>query len=67
MRLQGEKEMKRCIVKFNGKESCNIEADMLCREEGIVFAYKGTDLVGVFDLGFVDAIILSTSKGGSET
>lgn len=58
--------MKRCLVRFNKGESCNIEADMLCREEGIVFAYKNTELVGAFDLGCVDVIFLSEQKGGGE-
>jgi hypothetical protein len=67
MRLQGEKEMKRCVVKFNKTEFCNIEADMISREDSIVFVHRGTELVGVFDLGCVDAIYLTAKKGDAES
>lgn len=51
--------MKRCVVKFKG-DYCNIEADRIEREDAIVFAYNGSNLVGIFDLGFVDAIYMTT-------
>ena len=57
--------MKRCVVRFKG-DYCNIEADMICREESVVFVYKGTELVGVFGLGYVDAIWLTEKKGDGE-
>lgn len=58
--------MKRCVVKYNKNEFCNIEATMLSREDSIVFVHKGTELVGVFDLGYVDAIWLTEKKGDGE-
>lgn len=59
--------MKRCVVRFNKTEFCNIEADMICREDSIVFVFRGTELVGVFDLGYVDAIWLTEKKGDAES
>lgn len=56
--------MKRCVVKFRDGGFCNIEANLLVREEGIVFVFDATSLVGAFDLGYIDAIYL-TEKGGS--
>lgn len=58
--------MKRCVVRFNKGEFCNIEATMISRDEGIVYVHKGTELVGVFDLGYVDAIWLTEKKGDGE-
>ena len=50
--------MKRCVVKYRDG-FCNIPATMICREDAIVYVFNGTDLVGVFDLGYVDAIYLT--------
>lgn len=51
--------MKRCVVKFRDGGFCNIEANLLVREEGIVFVFDATSLVGAFDLGYIDAIYLT--------
>lgn len=59
--------MKRCVVRFNKTEFCNIEADMIFREDSIVFVCRGTELVGVFDLGYVDAVWLTEKKGDGES
>lgn len=58
-----EQNLKRCVVRF-GENFCNIEADQIWREESIVIVYRGKEIVGIFDLGFVDAIWL-TEKGGN--
>lgn len=34
----------------------NIDATRIVREESIIFAYHGEELVGVFDLGAIDAL-----------
>lgn len=44
--------MKRCVVKYKDG-FCNIPATMICREDAIVYVFSGTDLVGIFDLGFL--------------
>lgn len=58
-------KIKRCVVKFSNGSFCNIEADMIVREEGIIFAFNKTSLAGAFDLGFIDAIYLNekTDRG----
>lgn len=56
--------MKRCVVRFNKGEFCNIEATMLCREDSVVFVYNGTELVAMFDLGYIDAIWMNEKGDG---
>ena len=47
--------MTRLIVTFNGANSSyiNIPADRLVREDDAIVAYRGTELVGYFDVGCV--------------
>lgn len=59
-----EQNLKRCVVRF-GDNFCNIEADQIWREESIVIVYNGKEIVGIFDLGFVDAIYLTETKGAN--
>ena len=42
---------------------CNIAADSMTEREGMIFVYRGEKLVGVFDLGAVDAIYISGKEG----
>lgn len=53
--------MKKCVVKFKNGYIC-INADRLEREEGLIFAFDGEKLVGVFDLGFIDTVHLCEQK-----
>lgn len=53
--------MKRIIVK--GKDwHCNIPVTKVVRDENIVFAYCGSEFVGMFDLGSVNCIWVSEEQ-----
>lgn len=52
--------MMRLIVYLNGVDSfVNIAADSVQKDESHVYAYKGKELVGIFDLGMVSVLYLS--------
>ena len=45
---------------LNGVDSfVNIAADSVQKDESHVYAYKGKELVGIFDLGMVSVLYLS--------
>lgn len=48
----------KCVVRFKDN-FVNIPADRLTEAEGMVYVYRGNELVGVFDLGFIDSIYIS--------
>lgn len=50
--------MKRLIVKFKDGHT-NLAVTDVTREGDVVFAYNGTDFVGMFDMGAVDALYVS--------
>lgn len=59
--------MKKLIVKYHENEKdcfVNITAERITERDGIIFAYSGERLVGVFDMGFINAAYLS--EGGGE-
>lgn len=52
--------MMRLIVYLNGVDGfINIAADRVERDDTFVIAYKGEQVVGMFDLGAVMALYLS--------
>ena len=53
----------RLIVYYKPDSHVNIAADRMAEDDGIVRAYRGEQLVGVFDLGVIDMIYLS---GGND-
>lgn len=56
--------MKKLVVRTK-EWYCNIPADYLEENEGMVRAYLNGNLVGVFDLGVIDVIYLSVKDGGN--
>lgn len=55
-------KVARLIVKYlhGGKlEYVNIEADQMEEKEGFLFAWKGKNIVGAFDLGLIGLAYLS--------
>ena len=60
--------MKRLIVLF-GKESkyINMPADRIEEREGFIYAYCGSELIGVFDIGSIDMIYVTPyAKEGND-
>lgn len=52
--------MMRLIVYLNGIDSfVNIAADRVQKDESFVYAYRGEDLVGMFDVGAIMTLYLS--------
>lgn len=52
-----------CRLIVRGKDwHVNINVTHIQREEALVFAFLGDDLVGVFDLGIVGALYMSERK-----
>lgn len=52
----------RCVAKWKDGHA-NIQADAMREENGMVYVIRAGELVGVFDLGLVEAIYLS---GGND-
>ena len=52
----------RCVAKWKDGH-VNIQADAMREENGMVYVTRDGELVGVFDLGWVEAIYLS---GGND-
>ena len=45
----------RLIAFWNkGTSMCNIPFDHMAIEESVIFLYRGSDMVGQFDMGFVE-------------
>ena len=59
-----EDKKVRLIVKYHEDKPyhANVACDLIEREDGMVFAYNGDALVGVFDLGIVDMMYLSEER-----
>ena len=51
--------MKRLIAYFKG-QFVNLPADRIEEREGFIYAYSGNELIGTFDMGYIDAVYLST-------
>lgn len=48
----------RMLVQLTNGRFLNIPADNIFREDAIIFAYKGHDLVAVVDIGNIDYLFL---------
>ena len=55
--------MFRVIVKTT-EFTANLEADRIEENGDFFFVYNGSELVGVFDMGIVQCIYRTKSKGG---
>lgn len=60
--------MKRCVAELT-EGYVNIRADRLelNREEGMIYAWNGTELVGAFDVSAVIKIYISEKRGEYST
>ncbi len=56
--------MYRVIVKTTTEITSNLEADRIEESGDFFFVYKGSEIVGVFDMGVVQCIYRTKSKGG---
>lgn len=53
--------MKKLVANFKNA-FVNIPADRLEREDAVIFAYNGDQLVGMFDIGVLLSIWISEAK-----
>lgn len=53
--------MKRLIVKYR-EGHCNLTADTIVDRDGMIYAYIGDSLIGIFDPGCIDMLYLSEVK-----
>lgn len=52
--------MGRLIASLNsGQLFVNIPGDRMENSEGIIYAFSGANLIGAFDMGFVDCIYIT--------
>lgn len=56
--------MCRVVVKTTAEIIANLEADKIEENGDFFFVYKGSELVGIFDMGFVQCIYKTKAKGG---
>ena len=54
--------MYRVIVKTTADTTANLEADKIAEECEIIRVFKGTELVGIFDIGSVLFIYKTKAK-----
>ena len=56
--------MHRVIVKTTAEITANLEADRIEESGDFFIIYNGSKIVGVFDMGIVQCIYRTKSKGG---
>lgn len=55
--------MKRVIVKTVTDITANLEADCIEYKDNMIFIQKGSDIVGIFDIGAIQFVYKTQSKG----
>lgn len=56
--------MHRVIVRTTAEITANLEADRIEESGDFFIIYNGSEIVGVFDMGIVQCIYRTKSKGG---
>ena len=58
----------RVVVSMMNKKFCNIKADRIVDggEDGMIYIYSGTEIVGVFDKGVVECCYITEQKKPQE-
>ena len=58
--------MYRIIVVTTAEITANLEGDRIEENGDFFFVHNGTEIVGVFDMGIVQCIYKTKTKGGAE-
>lgn len=58
--------MYRVIVKTTSEIMANLEADRIEESGDFFIVYNGAEIIGVFDMGIVQCIYKTKTKGGAE-